>query len=73
MGTIKIGILAVKGTSNTIQLISKYEGTTKVNITGLQINKTIIVECLVKTVDLTKEWYELESIISQGVNEEEKC
>ena len=72
-GTIKIGILNAKGTYITIQLIPEYEGNTKVNITGLQINKTRLVECPAKTVDLTKEGYELECTISQGVKEEERC
>ena len=72
-GTVKVGIVSAKGTSVTIDLIPEYIGAIKVNISGLEINETRVLECPESYLSLTKEGTQLKCTISQAVNEEDLC
>ena len=72
-GKVKIGLISVKGTAVWIEFISQYKGTIKVDVSGLEINGTRILDCPATSLTLSKDGIQLECTINQGVNEEDLC
>ena len=72
-GLVKVGLFSAKGTSVTINFKSEYKGNILVDISGLEINGTSILDCPTTSLDLTKEGVHLECAITKGVNEDDLC
>ena len=66
-------LYSVRGSYINLLLISEYEGTTKVDITGLKINETRTLECPEKTIKILKEGTKIECTFPQSINEDDIC
>ena len=72
-GKVKVGLVAAKGTSVTIEFIPEYKGSIKVDVSGLKINGTRVLDCPETELKLVKEGIQLECTIAQGVEENDLC
>lgn len=72
-GEVKVGLDSVKGTYVTLSLIPEYEGEANVDITGLKINDTRILECPKQKIQVKKIGTTLDCTISQAINEDDVC
>ena len=73
-GKVKIGLIMVKGTTITLELKPEYKGKIKsLDITGLELNNTSIIDCPSTGLELIKEGIQIECTISQAINENDLC
>ena len=72
-GIVKVGLFAAKGTTITINFQSEYKGNIVVDISGLEINGTSVLDCPTTNLFLIKEGVQLECTIANGVNEDDLC
>ena len=72
-GKVKVGLVAAKGTTVTIEFIPEYKGSIEVDVSGLKINGTRVLVCPETKLNLVKEGIQLECTIAQGVEENDLC
>ena len=73
-GLVKIGIVSVKGTTVTINVIPEFQGTSNVEITGLKINDEKVLTCPEKkNIELLKQGTQFICTISSSMEDDDLC
>ena len=73
-GTIKVGLNSIQGTYISLLLTPEYEGEGKIQISGLKLNETKVIQCptSIKTT-LKKEGIIIDCSVSDAIAEEDVC
>ena len=73
-GTIKVGLNSIQGTYISLLLTPEYEGEGKIQISGLKLNETKVIQCPPSsTTTLKKEGIIIDCSVNDAIAEEDVC
>ena len=72
-GIVKVGLISSQGTTVTLSLTPEYEGNVEVDINGLKINDSKMLNCPRKSVNMLKQGIQYICYISQSMEDGETC